>query len=273
MSVRKQEPNADTDQAPTQLWQAGALILLIAALIAAVMLISLGGGVSGVTRASATKPDSGAAKQSDGPNKEPGSGPSQEPAGDLVYSDCGEAKILRPFADWGDRADYVAVDNGSFDYGLEGWTVKSKFDWAAVVTANTVGSEPGAVLRLQKAARLISPPICFDETRPHAKMFARLVKNQKGKLKDGKVKVKVRYATLPKGKIRTIKIGTIRRKRGEPGVKRWSPTPEIGTGLGGARKRTMPDENGRRWFQFEFKNKGDGSWQLDDLYVDPRRRN
>ena len=273
MSVRKHEPNPETDQARPQLWQAGALILLIAALIAAVMLISLGGGVSGVKPASAAKPDGGAAKKPDGPTQEPGGGPSQEPASDLVYTDCGEAKILRPFADWGDRADYVEVDNGSFDYGLEGWTLKSKADRAAVVTTDTVGGDDGAALQLQKNGRLVSPSICFDETRPHAKMFARLIKNQKGKLKDGKVAVKVRYATLPKGKVRTVKIGTIRRKRGERGAKRWSPTPEIGTGLGGARKRTMPDENGRRWFQFEFRNKGDGSWQIDDLYVDPRRRN
>lgn len=265
MSDRKQEPNPETDQARPQLWQAGALILLIAALVAAVMLISLGHEVSGVTRAAAAKPDSGAAKKPDGPT--------QEPAGDLVYSDCGEAKILRPFADWGDRADYVAVDNGSFEYGLEGWTLKSKADRAAVVTTDTVGGSDGAVLQLQKNGRVVSPSICFDETRPHAKMFARLIKNQRGVLRTGKLAVKVRYATLPKGKVRTIRIGTIRRKRGERGAKRWSPTPEIGTGLGGARKRTMPDENGRRWFQFELKNKGGGGWQVDDLYVDPRRRN
>jgi len=265
MTVRKHDPNPEADRHRPQPWQAGALILLIAALIAAVMLISVGSGAAGVTSASAAEPDSSVGKKPDGPSQEPGS--------DLVYSDCGEAKIERPFAGWGDRADYVAVDNGSFDYGLEGWTVKSKFDWAEAVTTDTLSSDPGAALQLQKAARVISPSICFDETRPHAKMFARLIKNEKGKLKDGKVAVKVRYATLPQGKIRTIKIGTIRRKRGERGAKRWSPTPEIGTGLGGARKRTMPDENGRRWFQFELKNKGDGSWQIDDLYVDPRRRN
>ena len=259
MTVRKQDSMSDTDRGGERPRRIGAPILLAAGLIAAVMLVAPGGG--------AVAAPSLAAKQ--GPAKEP----AKEPEGGLVYSDCGEAKILRPFASWGDRADYVAVDNGSFDYGLEGWTLKSKPDWAQVVTTKTISGDAGAVLELEKNGRVVSPPICFDETRPHAKMFARLIKDQRGRLKDGKIAIKVRYATLPKGKVRTIKIGTIRRKRGERGARRWSPTPEIGTGLGRARKRTMPDENGRRWFQFEIKNKGGGSWQIDDLYVDPRRRN
>ena len=115
-------------------------------------------------------------------------------------------------------------------------------------------------------AKVLSPSICFDETRPHARMFARVIE---GEYTTGEVEVEVRYDRV-KGGTKKIDVGSFTESDSATTI--WTPTPELNTALGGVRKHVQPDANGNRWFQFQFQVKGKAVWQFDDLFVDPRRR-
>ncbi len=176
------------------------------------------------------------------------------------YSDCDSAKLTRPFALWGDNAEYAEVENGSFDAGLTGWEITGK-------PAEVTRTLTDRVLQVSGGTQILSPPICFDETRPHAKMNTRILL---GLYTTGRVEVEVHYDSLADGP-EEISVGEFNQNRSSAIV--WKPSPELGTGLGGTRKLAQPDENGHRWFRFEFAVHGKAVWQIDDLFVDPRRRN
>ncbi len=169
----------------------------------------------------------------------------------------------QPFAPWGDTSDYVEVPNGSFDQGLTGWTVLSKPEVVQVVQTPDVNGETGPSLQVGKGARVLSPPMCFDETRPHAKLFARPID---GKANEKSLKVKVVYPEYPKGNLKDEDVVDL----ATPQNTAWGPTAELSTAL--ERKKILPDEFGNRIFQLELESHGRGSWQIDDLYLDPRAR-
>ena len=178
------------------------------------------------------------------------------------YTDCLGSKISQPFLPWGDIDEYVEVANGGFNLGLAGWTLRGNTNAAQVVP-----TWRGLVLQAGKGVKVVSPPICFDETRPHARMLTRLVGDEAEK---GKVEVEVHYRKLVGTGIEQLDVGSFGQ---EDASRTWAPTPRMGTPLGVIRKIVRPDANGHRWFRYEFRIKGQALWQFDDLFVDPRRRN
>jgi hypothetical protein len=177
-----------------------------------------------------------------------------------AYTDCAEAKVSQPFLAWGDVAEYVEVANGSFDLGMAGWTLQGKSTAARVAPTFR-----GLVLEAGKNTKIVSPPICFDETRPHARMLTRLV----GDEAKGAVAVQLRYRKLHGVGLERIDLGHFDQ---DDSSRLWTASPRMGTPLGVIRKIVKPDENGNRWFQYRFRVKGKATWQFDDLFVDPRRR-
>jgi hypothetical protein len=178
------------------------------------------------------------------------------------YTDCAGSKISQPFALWGDTDDYVEVANGGFDLGLAGWALRGRTESARVVP-----TWRGPVLEASRGVKIVSPPICFDETRPHARMLTRLVGDSEA---NGKVEVEVHYRKLTGFGIEQLDVGSFNK---DQAARFWTASPRMGTPLGIIRKIVRPDENGHRWFRYEFRVKGGALWQFDDLFVDPRRRN
>lgn len=225
----------------------GAVALFVLPAVAALF------GVAGLSPASAAK-DGG----------DPAALPAVPGPGILppAYTDCAGSKVSQPFALWGDPADYVEVPNGSFDLGLAGWALRGNEDAARVVPTFR-----GLVLEAGKGVKIVSPPICFDETRPHARMLARLVGDNGAA---GRVEVEVHYRKLTGVGIEQLDVGTFSH---EDASRTWTASPRMGTPLGVIRKIVRPDIFGHRWFRYEFRLKGGAIWQFDDLFVDPRRRN
>ena len=54
--------------------------------------------------------------------------------------------------------------------------------------------------------KVLSPAICFDETRPHARMFTRILAAEDVKDTEGIVQVQVAYDRV-KGGVKRIKVG------------------------------------------------------------------
>ena len=175
-------------------------------------------------------------------------------AGVLTRSatDCADATLTQPFKPWLDHSYYKLVDD--FETGSDGWTLTGG---AAVVAGNAaqhVGDAADArSLLLPAGSSATSPPVCVGLNEPTLRYFAR--KNS-GLLSTLTVSVQVQL---------------------ELGV--WVTLP-IGVDLGGAWHPSLPSlvvanllpllPPDMTAVRFKFAPLLGGSWQIDDVYVDPR---
>jgi hypothetical protein len=177
-------------------------------------------------------------------------------AGILTKSatNCGDPAISQAFKPWGDQSNYKLVDD--FESGADGWTLSGG---AKVVTGDAtpkVGTgDDKYSLSLPAGSTAVSPPVCVGLNEPTLRLFAR--KNS-GLLSTMSVWVDVQtslniWVTLPIG----VDLGG-----------GWHPS---GPYLVVANLLPLlpPDMTAVR---FRFAPLLGGSWQVDDVYVDPRAR-
>jgi hypothetical protein len=179
-------------------------------------------------------------------------------AGVLTASatDCDAPVITQPFAQWGDDAYYKPVGDGGFEGGAAGWTLTGG---AKVVSGNESYDVSGAgdshSLQLPAGSSATSPTVCVGLSEPTLRFFAR--KNS-GLLSTMAVSIKVETSL---GLVVTVPIGV------DLGGN-WHPTlPMLMVG------NLLPLLPGDKTpVRFQFTPLLGGSWQMDDVYVDPWRR-
>jgi hypothetical protein len=170
---------------------------------------------------------------------------------------CDDPELEQPFARWGDRANYKPVGDGGFEAGAKGWTLSGG---AKVVSGNEsyyVGGAGDRVsLQLPGGSRAVSPFTCVGLNEPTLRLFA---KRRSGLLTTLLVEMQVQTSlglslwlpVLP----------------GDLGGSSWHPTasmPLIANLL------TLSTSD-RTPVRFRFTPLLLGSWQIDDVYVDPFR--
>ena len=181
-------------------------------------------------------------------------------AGILTASatDCGDEALSQPFAQFGDRANYKLVRNGSFEVGTGGWTLTGK---AKVVAGNEPwkvgGSNHGKSLVLPAGSSAISPVSCVGLAEPTLRFFAK--KNRAPLLGISTLAVSV-YVKTSLGLVVPVPVGVVL------GNGQWKATPPmlIVANL----LPLLPGDRTPVAFQFTPLL---GDWQIDDVYVDPRR--
>lgn len=165
--------------------------------------------------------------------------------------------FAHPFAAFGDSGSYTLVNGGDMESGLAGWTLAGGATIAEGNAPFNVGSASDhRSLALPTGATVTTAAVCIDKTYPWFRLFARNTGANSGKLK-----VDVLYVDT-KGKLVSSGSGS---HKGESGVWSLTDTLEINakfdTAVAGGAAPVA--------FRFTATN---GSWQLDDLYVDPRAR-
>jgi hypothetical protein len=176
-------------------------------------------------------------------------------AGILTTSatDCNDGALTQPFARYGDSAEYKSV--GTFEDGTAGWTLTGG---AKVVAGNETAHVSDAAdshsLALPAGSTATTPPVCVGIYEPTLRFFA---KRDSGLLSSVVVSVQVQTSL---------------------GV--WVPLP-LGVDLGGAWHPSgkmlilanllplLPPD--RTAVRFTFAPLL-GSYQIDDVYVDPLHR-
>lgn len=156
-------------------------------------------------------------------------------------------ELTQPFLPWGDDDPYRLTPGGDFETGAEGWELSEGAE--LISDSGPLGGD--TALSLDKKASAVSAPICIDGSEDHSRMFSRGEDREKFSL----VKVDV---ISPDG--RDHPIGMIR--SGDE----WEPTTRL----------LVPrwwSSTGIDSFQYRFTAIGRGTTVLDDLYIDPRRRN
>ena len=163
------------------------------------------------------------------------------------------------FAQWNDNKSYVLTQNGGFEAGDTGWTLAGG---AAVGEGNETFALGGAAdhqsLSLPAGSSATSPANCVAQHTGTFRAFARTDSTDK------KARLQVEVVYLDgKGKARSRVAGKLR--AGEE----WQPTKKLSVAVGRAKgKGRMKMAH----VAFRFTPVGEGTWQIDDVYLDPRAR-
>ena len=181
-------------------------------------------------------------------------------AGILTASakDCGDETLTKPFAAFGDKANYKLVRNASFETGTDGWTLTRG---AKVVSGNEPwkvgGASHGKSLVLPAGSTAISPVSCVGLAEPTMRFFAK--KNRAPLLGISTLAVSV-YVKTSLGLTVPLPVGVVLANG------QWKATPPmlIVANL----LPLLPGDRTPVAFQFTPVL---GDWQIDDVYVDPRR--
>jgi hypothetical protein len=171
--------------------------------------------------------------------------------------DCGDETLSQPFAAFGDRAQYKKVAGGNFEGSLEGWSL---IGGAKVVSGNEPwkvgGSSHSKSLLLPQGSSVITPVSCVGLKEPTLRLFA---KRNSGLLGISTLAVSV-YVKTSLGLVVPVPVGVVLNNG------QWKATPAmlIVANL----LPLLPGDRTPVAFQFTPML---GSWQIDDVYVDPLR--
>ena len=170
---------------------------------------------------------------------------------------CDDPQLEQPFTRWGDYASYKPLGDGGFEAGAQGWTLSGG---AKVVTGNESYKVGGAgdsrSLVLPSGSRAISPFTCVGLNEPTLRLFAK------------------RNSLLSTTLLVEMQVQT------SLGLSLWLPVLPGDAG-GGSWHPTLPNPlvanlltlsaTDRTPVRFRFSPLLLGSWQIDDVYVDPYR--
>jgi hypothetical protein len=166
---------------------------------------------------------------------------------DVGPSGCPDPGSSQVFAPWLDYASYFLAPDGGFENGADGWDLNG----ASVGSGNesyNVGGGGSSSLSLSAGDSATSPSVCVGIEHPTFRYFARRVSG-------GLLRVQV---VLDSGY--AVTVGTL-----SGGPSSWSPSPLtlIGANL-------LPLLTGGTSTDVSFRFTAvSGSWQIDDVYVDP----
>jgi hypothetical protein len=180
-------------------------------------------------------------------------------AGLLVESarDCAAPVTSKPFAPWGDNADYQLAPGGAFEAGDESWQLHSG---ASVVSGNepwkVSGASDSRSLQLNPGESATSPVMCVGLEHPTLRLFAR---NNRALLST--LSVEVIFETSL-GLKASAPVGVILPSG------QWKPSPRFLVVA-----NLLPLLPGEKTpVQFRVRSVGLGTWWVDDFYVDPKCR-
>ena len=176
------------------------------------------------------------------------------PAAAATTDVCVTPSFSQVFLPWKDRALYTKSPGGDFEGALRGWAFGSG---ARVIDGNESfqvgGSDDSSSLFVGSGASVVSAPMCVDRTYPSFRFFARNVSGGRGELQ-------VEVTWQESGTRRTSKAG-LDKAAGTT----WTPVKSLRLPTGALSTGRLEPVT------FGFTATG-GSYQIDDVYVDPFMR-
>jgi hypothetical protein len=172
---------------------------------------------------------------------------------------CDDAPLSRPFARWGDLAHYKLAPGGDIEGDLAGWTLAGGARRVAGGEPwNVTGVQGRQALSLPAGASVTTPATCVNAAYPTIRFFARSSGGLLGLLPLLKVDLVYRDGALG---LVSVPAGTV-----VPNGS-WQPTlPMLTLSAVGAAVA-----GGEAPLAIRFTSVS-GTWQVDDVFVDPWRR-
>jgi hypothetical protein len=171
-------------------------------------------------------------------------------------SGCDSSNLTQPFLQWGDNSYYELAPGGDFESGLGGWSFSGG---AGPVNGSDTFGASGAAgsssLSVPAGGVALSPEFCVDANSPDFRFFTRT------DTPGTRLIASVVYTT-PSGHTVAIPVGQVR-----PSAS-WQPTSPMATlsVLAGA------FGNGTANVSLQFTASGQGTAQVDDVFIDPSGR-
>jgi hypothetical protein len=168
---------------------------------------------------------------------------------------CPDQTLGTPFSQWGDTNSYFLTPGGSFEGSADdvGWTLSG--------ASLTQGNEPfyandGAdsqSVTIDGGGSAVSPYFCVDSSMSSLRFFAQQVAAGSDLQVDALVQTS--------HGVKTVSVGDL----ADGSSSAWAPTDPI-------TKNTTSLRDGTIMVALSFSvPASDGSWQIDDVYVDPYR--
>jgi hypothetical protein len=178
-------------------------------------------------------------------------------AGILVKSapSCSGQAVSKPFMPWKDRADYTLSPGGAFEAGDAGWTLQGARTEAGNEPFLVRGAGDQRSLELSPGDSATSPTMCVGLEHPTLRFFA---KGERKLLSALTVEV---IAETSLGLQIALPVGAVLPNGA------WQPSPSylvVGNLLPLLPGSYTP-------VRFRLRAVG-GTWNVDDFYVDPKRR-
>jgi hypothetical protein len=182
-------------------------------------------------------------------------------AGVLVESapDCTGQVTEQPFARWGDNARYTLIPGGDFENGAQGWSLRGAYVRSGNEPYYVRGAGDSHSLQLPRGSSAVTPTVCVGLEHPTMRFFVR----EQGTLTQSVL------SNLAVTALVETELGAV------------VPLP-VGVVLGSSSFRPsakqvvlasllplLPGEHTP--IRFVFTPIGGASWQIDDVYLDPRR--
>lgn len=177
----------------------------------------------------------------------------------ILPGSCSNQPESQPFAGWGDFNHYTPVPGGSFEAGSAVWTLTGG---AAAVSGNesfdVAGTTDSRSLALPAGSSATSPAMCTSIYHPTLRLFIR-----NSGATSSHLKVEALYPGLLGG-VNTATVGSL------TGASTWAPSPQIGLLVSNLLATLSLNQTA---IAFRFIPADDtGSWQIDDVYLDPYAR-
>ena len=166
---------------------------------------------------------------------------------------CSSGPTSTPFARFGDNADYTLVQGGSFESGVDGWSLTNSMIVAGNESYEVDGGSQS--LAIQPDGLAVSPAICVSTADPTFRFFARRTSGSWGVLN-----VSLRWTDFS-GVSHTTTVASLQSGSA------WAPTPILQ--LAGALPLWRPGAALSVKLVFSPEQYG-GAWEIDDVYIDPR---
>ena len=182
-------------------------------------------------------------------------GTAPSPAATTTPSVCVTPSFSQIFLPWKDNALYTLSPGGSFETGATGWTLTGARTVPGNESFYVGGTSHRTSLSLTAGTSAVSAPMCIDRTYPSFRFFARNAGASSSELR-------VDVLWQESGVTRSSRA-QLDRKAGTA----WAPVKSLMLPSGALSTGRLEPVR----FRFTAVGAG-GSWQIDDLYVDPYMR-
>jgi len=174
-------------------------------------------------------------------------------------SSCPAQATTTPFTHWGDTASYFSLAGANFESPL------AASGWIFAGAERTLGNEPFYVgsstdshsLTIDGGGVAVSPPFCIDASMPYFRFFAHAL-SANGNLQ---VRLVVQSTAWPRSITTSPAVDLT-----AGSMANWGPTGQLNLAGG---MTVAPGQSAVGRLVFDVARRG--SWQIDDIYVDPYR--
>jgi hypothetical protein len=167
---------------------------------------------------------------------------------------CPAVPTVNPFTAFNDDADYLLAPDGDIEAGAASWTLAGGAHAVEGNESFAVGSaDDHRSLELPAGASATTAPMCIGEEHKTMRFFARTTGH-------GSLTVEAIYSKR-NAKVKSVTLGAVR------GDDAWAATDALPMRV----NELAGDYDNAMSVALRFTVRGNATWQVDDVYVDPFR--